>query len=121
MQLREAAARMELDDEPPSLKPSLTTCAERYTWALLLARIYDCLPFVCPRGGQAMRIVAFVTTLTPLEVLAKLAALIPPPLQHRVRYYGVLAPHAGGIGDARMAGKWLPGWIEIPASGESSG
>ncbi len=33
-------------------------------------------------------------TLTPQELLAKLAVLIPPPRQHRVRYCGVLAPHA---------------------------
>ena len=28
------------------------------------------------------------------EELARLAALIPPPRQHRTRYHGVLAPHA---------------------------
>jgi len=28
--------------------------------------------------------------LSPLELLARLAALIPPPRQHRLRYYGVL-------------------------------
>ena len=32
--------------------------------------------------------------LTPLELLERLAALIPPPRRHRHRYYGVLAPHA---------------------------
>jgi len=31
---------------------------------------------------------------TPLDLLAHLAALIPPPRQHRVRYHGVLAAHA---------------------------
>ena len=31
--------------------------------------------------------------LTPLELLDRLAALIPPPRQHRHRYYGVLAPN----------------------------
>ena len=31
--------------------------------------------------------------LTPLELLDRLAALIPPPRKHRHRYYGVLAPH----------------------------
>jgi hypothetical protein len=32
--------------------------------------------------------------LTPLELLERLAALVPPPRVHRHRYYGVLAPHA---------------------------
>ena len=32
--------------------------------------------------------------LTPLELLERLALLIPPPRRHRHRYYGVLAPNA---------------------------
>lgn len=32
--------------------------------------------------------------LTPLELIARLAALVPPPRAHRHRYYGVLAPHS---------------------------
>ena len=32
--------------------------------------------------------------LTPLELLERLAALIPPPRLHRHRYHGVLAPNA---------------------------
>lgn len=32
--------------------------------------------------------------LTPLELLDRLAALIPPPRRHRHRYVGVLAPNA---------------------------
>ncbi len=29
-------------------------------WALLLARIYECLPLLCPKCGQPMRIIAFI-------------------------------------------------------------
>jgi hypothetical protein len=32
--------------------------------------------------------------LTPLELIARLAALVPPPRVHRHRYYGVLAPNS---------------------------
>ncbi|MBK8891243.1 MAG: transposase [Dechloromonas sp.] len=32
--------------------------------------------------------------LTPLELIDRLATLIPPPRRHRHRYYGVLAPNA---------------------------
>jgi len=35
-----------------------------------------------------------VVTLTPLELIQHLAALIPPPRAHRHRYHGVLAPNA---------------------------
>lgn len=31
---------------------------------------------------------------TPLELLDRIAALVPPPRIHRHRYYGVLAPHS---------------------------
>jgi hypothetical protein len=33
-------------------------------------------------------------SLTPLELIERLAALIPPPRIHRHRYHGVLAPNA---------------------------
>ncbi len=32
--------------------------------------------------------------LSPLELIEKLAALVPPPRKNMVRYHGVLAPHA---------------------------
>ena len=32
--------------------------------------------------------------LTPLELVDRLAALIPPPRLHRHRYHGVLAPNS---------------------------
>ena len=33
-------------------------------------------------------------TLTPLELIERIAALVPPPRTHRHRYYGVLAPNS---------------------------
>ena len=33
-------------------------------------------------------------TLTPLELIDRIAALVPPPRTHRHRYFGVLAPHS---------------------------
>ena len=32
--------------------------------------------------------------LTPLQLIDRLAALVPPPRVHRHRYYGVLAPNS---------------------------
>jgi hypothetical protein len=39
--------------------------------------------------------------LTPLELIDRIAALVPPPRTHRHRYFGVLAPEfaAQGCGD----------------------
>jgi len=39
-------------------------------------------------GGNGQRL------LTPLELLDRLAALVPPPRVHRHRYFGVLAPNS---------------------------
>ena len=41
------------------------------------------------RGAKADEI-----TLTPLELIDRIAALVPPPRTHRHRYFGVLAPHS---------------------------
>ena len=35
-----------------------------------------------------------VLRLTPLELIARIAALVPPPCTHRHRYFGVLAPNS---------------------------
>ena len=34
--------------------------------------------------------------LTPLELIDRIAALVPPPRTHRHRYFGVLAPNPDG-------------------------
>lgn len=59
-QLREASSRMGLEEEAVRPFPEAPR-AERTAWALLLARTYEVLPLVCPRCGQTMRLVAFVT------------------------------------------------------------
>ena len=51
-------------------------------------------------------------TLTPLEFLDHLAALIPPPRKHRHRYHGVLAPHSP-LRPAVTAYAGLP--LDLPA------
>ena len=48
-------APSEVADDPPHRR------AARYVWALLLARIYEVLPLVCPKCGGQMRIIAFIS------------------------------------------------------------
>ena len=38
-----------------------------YLWAMLLARLFESLPLVCPHCGADMRIVAFITEAAPVE------------------------------------------------------
>jgi len=42
-----------------------------------------------PAGGKVAELI-----LTPLELIDRIAALVPPPRTHRHRYFGVLAPHS---------------------------
>lgn len=51
------------------------------------ARLLYRLPKPTPEGRTALHV-------TPLELLERLARLIPPPRIHRHRYHGVLAPNA---------------------------
>jgi hypothetical protein len=47
--------------------------AARYAWALLLARIYEVFPLLCPNCGGEMRIIAFITEAPAVrDILAHL-------------------------------------------------
>jgi hypothetical protein len=54
--------------------------AARYAWALLLARIYEVFPLLCPNCGGEMRIIAFINEAMALrEILAHLGEPTSPP------------------------------------------
>ena len=54
--------------------------AVRYPWALLLARIYEVFPLVCPICGGAMRIIAFITDAPAVrDILVHIGELTAPP------------------------------------------
>ncbi len=66
-------------DPQPAAEPAYRRAA-RYAWALLLARIYEVLPLVCPNCGGAMRIIAFITDgPTVRDILVHLGEPIAPP------------------------------------------
>lgn len=61
-------------DDPPHRK------AARYVWAMLLARIYEVLPLVCPKCGGEMKIIAFINEpLVIREILGHLGEPTAPP------------------------------------------
>ncbi len=54
--------------------------ARAYVWALLLARIYEVLPLVCPKCGGEMKIIAFITEAAVIrEILGHLGEPTSPP------------------------------------------
>ncbi|MBK6735582.1 MAG: transposase [bacterium] len=54
------------EPNPPSPLSPLRRAAAR-CWALLLVRIYECLPLRCPKCGDPMRTIAFVLDRTTIE------------------------------------------------------
>lgn len=62
------------------MKASSRGRAARYAWALLLARIYEVLPLMCPKCGGEMRIIAFITEVAVVrDILACLGEPTSPP------------------------------------------
>jgi len=84
LQLLENARRqMGLDDtpDPDADKPTggVRRAAAR-CWALLLARLYECLPLRCPQCGAPMRIIAFVLEREVIErILGHIGEPTEPP------------------------------------------
>ena len=65
------------DDAEP--KPDFRRKLAR-SWALLLARIYECLPLRCPKCGEPMRIIAFVLDAPTIErILDHIGEPAQPP------------------------------------------
>jgi hypothetical protein len=70
---------------PPPTPASTPTRPKRpsvYTWALLLARIYEILPLDCPQCGEPMRIIAFITEAPVIESILRCLGepTEPPPV-----------------------------------------
>ncbi len=66
--------------EPPSLLSTARRAAAR-CWALLLVRIYECLPLRCPKCGEPMRIIAFVLDEPTIErILGHIGEPTRPPV-----------------------------------------
>ena len=62
--------------EAGSNKPSSTA----YLWAMLIARIYEICPLVCPQCGGELKIVSFLTEADPIQrLLIHIGEPITPP------------------------------------------
>jgi hypothetical protein len=90
------APEADADDKPTS---AFGRAAAR-CWALLLVRIHECLPLLCPRCGQPMRIIAFVLDPPVIErILDHIGEPSSPPTVLPPR-----APPQGELGFDQTAG-----------------
>jgi hypothetical protein len=54
--------------------------AAHYLWAVLIARIYEVFPLLCPNCGGQMRLIAFITHSTDIrQILEHIGADSEPP------------------------------------------
>ena len=73
-------------------------------WAMLLARIYDVFPLVCPQCGGPMRVLSFVTEAQSVEkILTHIDAPIDAPV-HGAQREGHL--RRGFDFEQRVDGDW---------------
>jgi hypothetical protein len=54
-------------DSTPACEETGSRSSARYLWAMLLARLFECLPLTRRSCGADMRIVAFITEAAPVE------------------------------------------------------
>ncbi len=67
------------DSEEPA-EEALLRRAARYAWALLLARIHEVFPLVCPRCGGERRIIAFIIDPSAVrDILTPIGEPTSPP------------------------------------------
>lgn len=109
------------DEEPTSGSPA------RDLWAMLLARLFESLPLVCPNCGANLRIIAFITDAAPVEQI--LLALGEPPRPPAARPPGTRRPtgtwslspssHSIGVspGSRRLLREAVPSAFVLPPSG----
>jgi hypothetical protein len=66
--LDKAREKMAIDESAgESTEPNLIRKAAAHCWALLLVRIYECMPLLCPRCDKPMRIIAFIQDPPTIE------------------------------------------------------
>ena len=95
---------------PPTPEPVPPKRARaHHLWAVLIARIYEVLPLVCPLCGGPMRIIAFITHSADIrQILEHIGVESEPPLleSSAVRLHGnVAGVNHGTTGSARESSR----------------
>ena len=61
-------------------EPAFPSRASRLAWAMLIARIYEVLPLVCPRCSNPLKVISFITQQPVIErILTHLDEPVEPP------------------------------------------
>ena len=114
--LQEAQQKMGLEEsvtEPTSGDRFRKTAAR--CWAMLLARVYECLPLQCPHCGQPMRIITFVLEPPVVErILRHIGEPTEPPALLPAR-----SPPQGELAFDRDGGR--DDWPEMDQSVDTPG
>ena len=67
-------AVVEPESSPPKRSPA------HYLWAVLIARIYEVFPLLCPMSGGQMRLIAFITEGAQIKrILEHIGEACEPP------------------------------------------
>jgi hypothetical protein len=80
--LTEAREKMELSEaeQPEDNQQGRARKLAARCWAMLLARIYECLPLTCEKCGQPMRLIAFIMEPVVVEkILSHIGEPTEPP------------------------------------------
>ena len=59
------------DEEPEEAACDISEKASRKTWARLIAKIYEIDPFICPKCGSEMRVIAVIQDVTEIKRILK--------------------------------------------------
>ncbi|MCF8208637.1 MAG: hypothetical protein K9K38_04415 [Rhodoferax sp.] len=84
---------------PPTHELAPKRSPAHYLWAVLIARIYEVFPLLCPKCGGQMHLVAFVTEGTQIEKILNHIG-VDSELRHISPARG--PPLSGDCGDAQM-------------------
>ncbi len=74
----QADGEAEPQSREPGSDPRSLTSRSRLCWAMLLARLYESFPLLCPRCSSAMKVVAFIRRP---EVIARILRHLGEPTQ----------------------------------------
>jgi hypothetical protein len=67
------------EKDPAAAEPKKSSYAA-FLWAMLIARIYEVLPLVCPQWGDELKIVAFLTETDAIQrIMTHIGESATPP------------------------------------------